>query len=545
MKQAFDVLFVGAGPASLAGALHLRRFLNRNPRYRDLSVAVLEKAPNVGDQSLSGASLDVRAISELFPDFEKHMGLLGPRVSGESLSFLTGQKRLPFPIVPPQMSNRGCCIVSLAELVKWLATECEREGVEIYTGEAADELILDDTNAVRGVVVKDKGREKDGSKKATYLEPTEVTAKVTVFGEGSRGHLTRRLVKKLGLDEGCTPQGHAVGIKELWEVPEAQFHAGRAIHTMGFPLSLREFGGGFLYHHRDRQVALGLVVGLDYADPRLHPFEELQRFKSHPFVRKTISGGKLISYGARTISEGGWYCLPRMHGDGFLIVGEAAGFLNPMRLKGIHLAMKSGMLAAETIFDAIVKEDFSAASLSAYRERLEVSWIKPELWKTRNFHQGFHHGIIPGVILTAMQVMTGGRGLIDKMKVREDGKTMRMLAKSRRKRPAFAPDNATTFDKLTCVFASGTKHEEDQPCHLKIDDLSICNGRCREEYGNPCQFFCPANVYEMVEDENGTKVLQLNPTNCLHCKTCDIKDPYDIITWVPPEGGGGPNYKGM
>lgn len=546
MREQFDILFVGAGPASLAGAIRLKQFLNRSDKLRETTVAVLEKAPGPGDHSLSGASFDPRAMAELFPGRDKDLALLGPKVSGESLAYLWKSGRLPFPFVPPQMSNRGCSIVSLSELVRWLAFQAEQEGVEIYTGEPADDLIVDEAKAVRGVVVKEKGLEKDGSKKKNYLPPTEVRAKVTILGEGSRGHLTKRLAKRLGLDEGRTPQGHAVGLKELWEVPEDRFQAGKVVHTMGHPLSWQEFGGGFMYHHRDRQVALGLVVGLDYADPLLHPFDLLQRWKAHPAIAAALEGGRLVSYGARTISEGGWHCLPRLFGDGFLLIGEAAGFLDAMRLKGIHLAMKSGMLAAETIFDALLKGDFSADALSAYEWRVNGSWIREELWKTRNFHQGFHRGLLPGLIHAGLQAVTGGRGLMDRIRVEEDARSMKKLRGARsRARGDLTPDGRTTFDKTTCVFASGTKHEEEQPCHLRIDDLSICNSRCEKEYGNPCQFFCPAGVYEMVEGEDGRQVLQLNPANCVHCKTCDIKDPYDIITWVPPEGGGGPNYKGM
>jgi electron-transferring-flavoprotein dehydrogenase len=292
-------------------------------------------------------------------------------------------------------------------------------------------------------------------------------------------------------------------------------------------------------------VALGLVVSLDYKDPGLHPFELFQKWKRHPSISKTIEGGKLITYGARTLSEGGWYSIPRTYGNGFLIIGESAGFLNSFRLKGIHLAMKSGMLAAETIYDALKNNDCSEKSLSSFEERVNNSWIKKELWRSRNFHQAYHGGMIRGMIQTGVQMITGGRGLFDHIKVEEDWCALKMLKKAGRpKEKPFVPDGKVAFDKLTCVFASGTKHEEDQPCHLKISDFSICNGRCIEEYGNPCTYFCPANVYEMVE-ENGRKVLELNPTNCVHCKSCDIKDPYDIITWVPPEGGGGPNYKAM
>ena len=545
MKQEFDVLFVGAGPASLAGALHLRRFLNRNPRYRDLSIAVLEKGPNPGDHAISGALLDPKALAELFPDFLSLMHSFGPRVASESLSLLTEKSRIPAPIVPPHMRNGGSYIISLSEFTRWLASACEAEGVEIYCGEPADDIIIDDAGAVRGVLVKEKGIAKDGSKKPNYLEPTEVTARATVFGEGSCGHLTKKLIAKLGLCDDRIPQGNAIGLKELWEVEESRFHAGEIEHTLGWPLGFDEFGGGFIYHHRDRQISLGIVIGLDYRDAQLDPFEELQRFKSHPHVRRLIDGGKLISYGARTISEGGLYCMPRTHGDGFLIVGEAAGFLNPMKLKGIHLSMKSGMCAAETIFDAIVKDDFSAQSLAAYDERIGVSWIWDELWRTRNFHQGFHRGFARGVMHAALQTISGGRGLFDRMRVKPDAASMKPLSEAKRLRERSAPNGRTSFDRPTCIFASGTKHDENQPPHLIISDSTICAERCLKEFGNPCLRFCPAGVYEMVKDEDGKRNLQFNPANCIHCKCCGAKDPYGVIEWSAPEGGGGPNYKGM
>lgn len=544
MKQIFDVLFVGAGPASLSGALHLKRLVKTDPALKDISIAVLEKAPNVGDHLLSGASLDPSALSELVPDYESHILKFGAKATKERLCYLTKTRHIPFPMVPPPMSNHGCFLISLSEFAKWLAGRCEKEGVEIYTGEPADELLMGESGAVRGVIVKEKGVNKEGERKPSYLGPTEVEAKVTIFGEGSRGHLTKRLMKNLGLNADATPQGHAVGLKEVWEVREDKFSAGRIIHTMGYPLGLNNFGGSFVYHEKDKLVALGLIVSLDYRDPRLHPFDLFQKWKTHPYIANIIEGGKLVAYGAKTLSEGGWYSVPRLYGDGFLIIGEGAGLLNSFRLKGVHLAMKSGMLAAETIFEALKKKDYSSKSLSSFEERINKSRIKTELRRARNFHQVYHKGLIRGMIHTGLQMVTGGRGIFDHISVEEDWRSVKMLrrVKHSSEKP-FIPDGKISFDKLTCVFASGTKHEEDQPCHLKVSDFSICNGRCIEEYGNPCQYFCPANVYEMVEDENGKKVLQLNPTNCVHCKTCDIKDPYEIITWVPPEGGGGPNYK--
>lgn len=546
MHLSFDVIFVGAGPASLAGALLLRRLSRANPRLAGISVAVIEKAPNLGDQSLSGATFDPRALEELIPNFLDLAPPLGPKVEHESLCFLTKSHRIPLPFVPPPMSNRGKYLMSLAEFVKWLGKQAEREGVEIYTGESVEALIEDSQGTVTGVKIKGKGFDREGRPKANALPATDVGAKIVVLGEGARGHLTKALVHAKELDKGATPQGFAVGLKELWEVSEDRFRKGTVINTMGYPLPLSTFGGGFIYHVRDRLVAVGLVVGLDYQRPLMHPFERLQQLKAHPFVARQLEGARLVSYGAKAIAEGGYFAMPRPFGDGFLIIGEAAGILDAMKLKGIDLAMKSGMLAAESIYEALAADDVTAKQLSSYRTKLGASWVGRSLWRARNFHQGFHRGILPGMLHAGLQLLTRGRGLVKRFRVEEDALCMRELTSDiTANHTPPAPDKKVIFDKLTCVFASGTKHEEDQPCHIHIDDESICNGRCREEYGNPCQRFCPANVFEMVPCEDGVTRLRLNPANCLHCKTCDIKDPYRIVTWTAPEGGGGPNYKGM
>lgn len=545
MNFSFDVIFVGAGPASIAGAIHLKRLARANPKVGDISIAVIEKAPGLGDQSLSGATFDTRALCELIPNLGELEAPLGPRIEHERLLFLTRRHHIRIPIIPPPMSNRGKHLVSLSDLMRWLGRVAESEGVEIYTGEAVDELMMDGGKVI-GVRVKGKGLDREGRPKKNALAPTDVAAKVVVIGEGSRGHLTKRLIKGLSLDGGCTPQGHAVGLKELWEVGEDRFEKGCIINAMGYPVPLDTFGGGFIYHIKDRMIAIGLVVGLDYKNPRLHPFDLLQLFKEHPYVARTLEGARFVAYGAKTITEGGWFAMPRFYGDGFLIVGEAAGVLDAMKLKGIDPAIKSGMMAAETIVDALAAGDCSANALSSYEHRFKKSWIGRDMWRARNFHQGFHGGLIPGMIHTALQFVSGGRGLVKRFHVEEDCRRMRTLSEyPRAGAMSFRQNGRTTFDKLTCVFGSGTKHEEEQPCHIKIDDMSICNGRCGEEYGNPCRLFCPANVFEMVEEEDGVKRLHLNPANCLHCKTCDIKDPYGIVTWTPPEGGGGPNYKGM
>lgn len=545
MEISFDVIFVGAGPASLAGALHLKQLAKAHPEWGNPSVAVIEKGPTLGDQILSGATFDPRALAELLPNYRELDPPFGPTVAKEHLWFLTRKHTLPSPFVPPIMSNKGKILLSLSDFVRWLGKQAEAAGVEIFTGEAVDELIADDAGRIVGVRLKGKGLDRERQPKANYLPPTEIGAKVVVLGEGSRGHLTKRLIAEQHLDEGCTPQGHAVGLKELWEVQEDRFREGTIINTMGYPLPLDTFGGSFIYHLKERLVAIGLVVGLDYKNPTLHPFECLQQLKDHPAVRPMLQGGRFIAYGAKTLAEGGWYAMPRPYGDGFLIIGEAGGVLDAMKLKGIDHVMKSGMLAAETVGAALAEDDCSAAALAPYEEKLKESWVGRDLWRARNFHQGFHGGIVPGLVHTGFQIISRGRGLVKRFRVPPDWECLKRRDAVRPLRCTGKPDGKVTFDKLTCVFGSGTKHEEDQPCHILVDDTAICNGRCKEEFGNPCQFFCPANVFEMVEDEDGVTRLHLNPSNCVHCKSCDIKDPYAIVTWVPPEGGGGPNYKGM
>ena len=382
----------------------------------------------------------------------------------------------------------------------------------------------------------------------------ELQAKITILAEGTRGSLTKQLIAKVDLAKDRNPQTYGQGIKELWEVPSGRIAPGEVIYTMGWPLTTKEYGGAWIYGGKDNVVSLGFVTGLDYPDPRLDPQRVLQQFKRHPLVTKLLEGGKMIRYGAKSLPYGGWWSIPPVAGNGWMILGDSAGFLNSQRLKGIHLAIKSGMLAAETAFEALKKDDFSAATLSDFQKRVESSWIKDELWKVRNFHQGFEHGFFRGMINAGLQQFTGGRGLRARYPSTAGYQHMKKLAEL----PADGGDEAhligpakgdgkLTFDKLTDLYHSGTRHEEDQPAHLIIDDTDICNARCIKEFGSPCQNFCPANVYEMVDDAsqpNGKRI-SLNPSNCVHCKTCDIADPYQIITWVPPEGGGGPNYDGM
>ena len=552
-----DVLIVGAGPAGLACALRLAQLIEAHnqdvekgrsaaPPLSAENIYILEKAGEIGAHCLSGAVLDPRALRELVPDFEARGAPLESPVTSDAVYFLTRGGAWRLPVNPPFLRNHGNYIISLNRLVKWMGELLEKAGVTVFSGFAGVEVLYDGSRVV-GLRTDDKGIDKHGKPKANFQPGYDLRAKVTVFAEGPRGSLTKQLVRRLGLDRSRNPQLYTLGVKELWDVPAGRVHRGQVIHTAGWPLSGRQFGGGFIYAVSDTRLSVGLVAGLDYEDPRFDVHHALQQLKTHPWLRKLLGGGQMVRYGAKTIPEGGYFAIPETATDGALIVGDAAGFLNSQRLKGIHLAMKTGMLAAETAFEALLKGDYSKAALGNFEERWRASWVRDELWKVRNYHQGFEHGFWPGALHAALQFVTGGRGVRARYPSRPGHERMKPLAEfDSRPIKTLKPDGRLTFDKLSDVYHSATHHEEDQPPHLVIADYDICNHRCTREYGNPCQHFCPAAVYEMEDNPDGSgKRLKLNPSNCVHCKTCDIADPYQIITWVCPEGGGGPHYDGM
>jgi electron-transferring-flavoprotein dehydrogenase len=542
-----DVLFVGAGPASLAGAIRLGQLAKASDR--DLEVYVIEKAAEIGNHGISGAVMDPRALDELLPDWRESAPVESP-VTTDELWFLTSGGKIKAPITPPPLQNRGKYVASLQKISKWLGAKAEEAGAQIIPGFPGQEILWEG-DRVAGVRTGDKGIDHNGNPKSNYEPGADILAKVVVLGEGPRGTLAKQAVPRLGLDEGREPQVYAAGIKELWLLPDDRFKAGAVIHTLGYPLPPETFGGGFIYGMAGNVLDIGHVTGLDYANPTTDPHNELQRMKQHPAIAKMLDGAKMIRYGAKAIPEGGLFAMPRPYGDGLLLIGDTGGFLNGMRLKGIHLAMKSGMMAAETIWDALRADAYDGRTLSAFQRRFEESWAYSEMRSSRNFHQGFKRGLWPGMINAGLATVTGGRGFgfIDKLPAEPGYEVMVKAGYRPKETPRAVADNVLTFDRLTDVFASGTMHAEDQPSHLKVADTNICRDRCTVEYGNPCQYFCPAAVYEpMFEKAPDGSVdgrLQINFTNCVHCKTCDIIDPYQIITWVPPQGGEGPVYTGM
>jgi len=549
-KLEADVLIVGAGPAGLSCALHLANLIEqhsaakKSPALSAENIYVLEKAREIGAHQLSGAIMDPRALRELVPDFEKSAPLDTP-VTGDAAYYFTESGSYKLPITPPPLANHGNFVVSLNKLVIWLGGLVEKKGVNIFTQFAGRELLYE-KNGIAGVLTEDKGLDKNGKPKDNFTPGYELRAKVTVLAEGPRGSLTKDLVARLKLD-GLNPQVYGIGIKELWDVQPGRIDTGYVAHTLGWPLTSDLYGGGWVYGMRDNRVSLGMVVSLEYRNPLFDPHEAFQKFKTHPFVKRILDGGKLVRYGAKTLPYGGWYSMPRNHFDGGLIIGDSASLLNSQRLKGIHTAIKSGMLAAEAIYESLCAEDASAAKLAAYQQKIEQSWLKKELWSVRNFHQGFHGGLLKGLVHAGFQFVSGGRGLIDPMRTEPGYKEYENLHRDGTlvdQSTRFKGDGKLTVDRLTDVYHSGTRHDEDQPCHLVVLEPNICGDRCVREFGNPCQYFCPAAVYEMVSDKGSPK-LKINAANCVHCKTCDVADPYQIIQWVPPEGGGGPNYEGM
>ncbi|MGH9429965.1 MAG: 4Fe-4S dicluster domain-containing protein [Terriglobia bacterium] len=552
-----DVLIVGAGPAGLSCAFRLAQLFKAHnektepgrsgaPHFSPENIYVLEKAAEIGAHSLSGAVLDPRALRELIPNFEQEGAPLESPVTSDAVYYFTSGGQFKFPINPPFFHNHGNYIVSLNRFAKWMGNLVEKTGVSLFPGFAGMEVLYEGDRVV-GVRTDDKGIGKNGKPRPNFQPGYDLRAKVTVFAEGPRGSLTKQLVSRLGLDRDRNPQTYAIGVKELWDVPAGRVRAGQVIHTAGWPLNSREFGGGFIYAVSDTRLSLGLVAGLNDEDPRFDGHNAFQRWKTHPWMKRLLEGGQMVRYGAKTIPEGGYFSIPRTVTDGALLAGDSASFVNSQRLKGIHLAMKTGMMAAEAAFAALAKNDFSAAQLGLFEHLWRKSWVHDELWKVRNYHQAFDHGFYAGMVDAGLQFISGGRGLMARYSATPDYTHMKKMAEMNgRPMERVKPDGKLTFDKLADVYHSATHHEEDQPSHLRIADLDICNNRCVVEYGNPCQYFCPAAVYEMEDAGRPSgKRLKVNASNCVHCKTCDIADPYQIITWVCPEGGGGPHYDGL
>ena len=524
----YEAVIVGAGPAGLACAIRLKQL------QPEMTVAVIEKSSQVGAQILSGAVIEPAPLDELLPGWRDNPPPICVPVAKDEIWFLTetGRYRLP---TPPQMHNHGNFIVSLGALCAWLAPQAEALGVDVFPGFAAAGIHFSEDGSVGGVVIGDMGVNRAGQPKDTFTPGIEIRAPITIFAEGCRGHLTKQLIRHFALDKDSDPQTYGIGMKELWRVQPGKSSPGLVQHTMGWPLDPAIYGGSFIYHLDQDRVALGFVCGLDYADPEFAPFEAFQQMKHHPMVQSLLEGGEILSAGARAIIEGGYQSVPRVEMPGAMLVGDGAGLVNVPKIKGTHQAMRSGMLAAEHIAQS--------ASTTGFDEKLRSSAIISELRKVRNIRPGFYRGVWRGLITAAIETVTLGK-LPRTLKVHADHSAMEkvdaFISPDRRWKTRHLPPR----DRLASVYFAATEHDEDQPIHLQILEPDVCTTRCTAEYDNPCTRFCPAAVYEMVEDEGGRR-LQINAANCVHCKTCDIKDPYQIINWVTPEGASGPNYQNL
>ena len=541
----YDVVVVGGGPAGLSGAIRLKQLAAE--RGKDVSVCVLEKGSEIGAHILSGAVMDPRAMDELFPDWKSMGAPLTTPVSEDRFMFLTetGATKTPNWMLPGCFQNHGNYIISLANVTRWLGQQAEALGVEIFPGFAAAEVLYHEDGSVKGVATGDMGVGRDGKQTDAYQQGMELHARYTFFAEGCRGNLGKQLEAKFNLRKDADPQVYGIGLKELWEIPPEKHKPGLVVHTAGWPLDAHTYGGSFLYHMENNQVAVGFVVGLGYTNPYLSPYEEFQRYKTHASIRGFFEGGKRIAYGARAIAAGGLQSLPKLTFPGGALLGDDAGFLNASRIKGSHCAIKSGMMAAEAAFDAVVA-DRRSDELTAYPEAYSQSWLFDELYRARNFKPWMAKGLYLGTLMFGVdQVVFGGKA---PWTLHHDHSDHETLKKKTEVEPIKypKPDGVLTFDRLSSVFISNTNHTEDQPIHLTLKDASVPVNVNLELYDAPEQRYCPAGVYEIMRDDNGANPrLQINAQNCVHCKTCDIKDPTQNIVWVTPEGGGGPNYPNM
>ncbi len=543
-KMEYDVVIVGAGPAGLSASIKLKQ-LSKEQNI-DISVCIVEKGPEVGAHILSGAVFETKALEELFPQWKTMSHPKMSPVIKEEFVFMSKLKSIKIPnfLLPKTMKNHKNYIISLSNMCRWLATEAENLGVEIYPGFAAKEILYDMSNTVIGIATGDMGIDKNEDKGSSFEPGIELIAKYTLFAEGCRGHLGKELIKKYNLDDGKSPQSYGIGLKEIWEIEDKNHIEGSIMHSAGWPLKNNVYGGSFLYHMENKQVSLGFVMGLDYENPYISPYQEFQKFKTHPKIKNILKNGRRVAYGARALNEGGFQSLPKLYFPGGALIGCEAGTLNVPKIKGSHTAMKSGILASEAIFKNLKNSPDNLEELSNYEDSFYTSWAGKELEKARNFRPGFKYGLIVGTILGAIdQIIFRGSAPwtinldhADHLATKPANKVEKIVYDK--------PDGNLTFDRLTNLAFSGTNHQENQPIHLKILDDSIPIKHNLPIYDSPEQLYCPAGVYEIIEN-NGGKKLQINAQNCLHCKTCDIKDPSQNINWTTPEGGGGPNYPNM